>query len=402
MEENIMKNKNTLSAFSLMLAILMLTSLFWACGKEDKPKQSNISQQDTKESIPVLTNASSSEELKKEVIAAIDKGLQWLKTEQNEKGAFHQPIGMTGLAVTAFLRHPEGKYKESDDFLQKSVKYIISVQNPDGSIYDKNDQPALPNYNTSISLMALSSTKNPEYADVIKKAQKYIEGIQLDEGEGISPDSKFYGGIGYGSDPSTRDLSNLSFALQGLKESGLPEDSEVWDKAIKFLERCQNNSETNDQSSTALVGNDGGFVYYPGNSKAGNDEEGIPRSYSGMTYAGLLSFIYANVDKENPRVQAAVKWIQNHYTVDENYGLEMQGLYYNYHTMSKALSAYGESTITDAKGIEHDWYEELARKLISLQKPEGYWVNEEDRWMEADSVVVTAYAVLALEAGFPK
>jgi len=172
----------------------------------------------------------------------------------------------------------------------------------------------------------LSSTKNPKYDDVIKKAQKYIEGIQLDEGEGVTTDDKFYGGIGYGSDPSTRDLSNLSFALQGLKESGLSAESEVWDKAIKFLERCQNNSETNDQSSTALVGNDGGFIYYLGNSKAGNDEEGIPRSYSGMTYAGLLSFIYANVDKEDTRVQVAMKWIQNHYTVDENYGMDMQGL----------------------------------------------------------------------------
>jgi len=390
-KENIMKNKNSLPVFALMLATLMLTSLFWAYGKEDKPK----------ERIPVLTSASDAE-LKQEVIAAIDKGLEWLKTEQNEKGAFHQPIGMTGLAVAAFLRHPEGKYKESDAFLQKSIKYILSVQNEDGSIYDKKDQPALPNYNTSIALMALSSTKNPAYDEAIKKAQNYIEGIQLDEGEGVTPDSKFYGGIGYGSNPSTRDLSNLSFAMQGLKESGLPEDKELWNKAIKFLERCQNNSETNDQSSTALVGNDGGFIYYPGNSKAGNDEEGIPRSYSGMTYAGLLSFIYANVDKEDPRVQAAVKWIENHFTVDENYGLEMQGLYYNYHTMAKALAAYGEPIITDSKGREHNWYEELARKLISLQKSEGYWLNEADRWMEADPVVVTAYSLLALEAGFPK
>ncbi|MBM3239563.1 terpene cyclase/mutase family protein [Candidatus Poribacteria bacterium] len=387
MEETIMKNKNALAVSAVMLAILMLTSLFWAYGKEEKPKQSETTI---------------STELKKETLVAIDKGLQWLKTQQDEKGAFHQPIGMTGLAVAAFLRHPEGKYKESDDFLQKSIKYIISVQNPDGSIYDKNDQPALPNYNTSISLMALSSTKNPKYADVIKKAQNYIEGIQLDESEGITPDNKFYGGIGYGSDPSTRDMSNLSFALQGLKESGLPEDSKVWDKALKFLERCQNNSETNDQSSTALVGNDGGFVYYPGNSKAGNDEEGIPRSYASMTYAGLLSFIYANVDKEDPRVQAAIKWLKNHYTLDENYGMGLQGLYYNYHTMAKALSVYGEPIITDTKGIKHNWYEELARKLISLQKPEGYWVNEADRWMEADPVVVTAYAILALEAGFPK
>jgi len=350
----------------------------------------------------ILSVSTISEELKTEILAAINKGLQWLKTRQDRRGAFHHPIGKTGLAVTAFLRHPERKYKESDDFLQKAIKYIVSHQNPDGSIYNEDDQPALPNYNTSISLMALSATKSPKYADVIKKAQKYIEGIQLDESEGATPNNKFYGGIGYGSDPTTRDLSNLSFALQGLKESGLPEDSDVWDKAIKFLERCQNNSETNDLSSTAFIGNDGGFVYYPGNSKAGSDAEGTPRSYASMTYSGLLSFIHANVDKDDRRLQAAVKWIQNHYTVDENYAMGLQGLYYNYHTMAKALSVYGEPTITDAKGIQHNWYEELAKKLLSLQNPKGYWVNEEDRWMEGDPVVVTSYAILALEAGFPK
>ena len=379
--------------FTIFLTIFIFAIFFVACGKSEKPKQGK--------STPSLTSAPKTDtELKSEVLAAIDKGLEWLETQQDEKGAFHAPIGMTSLVVTAFLKHPEQKYRENTHlFLQKSIAYIVSEQNEDGSIYDKNTPPAVPNYNTSISLMALSATENPQYADVIKKAQRYVVGIQLDEGEGITPDDKFYGGIGYGSDPSTRDLSNLNFALQGLKESGLPEENDVWDKAIKFLERCQNNSETNDQK---LVGNDGGFVYYPGNSKAGNDEEGIPRSYSGMTYAGLLSFIYTNVDKNNPRVQSAVRWIKNHYTVDENYGIGMEGLYYNYHTMAKALAAYDESEITDAKGMTHDWYSELAKKLISLQKSDGYWINEEDRWMEQDPVLVTSYAILALEAGFPK
>ncbi|MBM3238901.1 hypothetical protein FJZ31_21630 [Candidatus Poribacteria bacterium] len=70
--------------------------------------------------------------------------------------------------------------------------------------------------------------------------------------------------------------------------------------------------------------------------------------------------------------------------------------------MAKALKAYGEPVITDAKGQKHNWYKELSQKLIELQKAEGYWQNEEAQWMEDNPILVTVYAVLALESGFPK
>ena len=40
---------------------------------------------------------------------------------------------------------------------------------------------------------------------------------------------------------------------------------------------------------------------------------------------------------------------------------------------------------------------ELAEKLIALQKPDGSWVNDNKRWWETDSNLVTAYTVLSLE-----
>ena len=223
----------------------------------------------------------------------------------------------------------------------------------------------------------------------IAKAQGFIKGLQVTDESDV-----YFGGIGYGSRESVHDLSNMSLAIQALKESG-SDDPEVWDKAVKFLERCQNRSETNDQD---WAGDDGGFIYAPdGESKAGEHQ-----SYASMTYAGLLSFIYAKVDRDDPRVEAAVDWITKHFTVEENYGMEQQGLFYNYHTMAKALKAYGESTIVDSKGVSHDWYRELAEKLIDEQAPDGFWVNENSRWMEQDPVLVTSYAVIALAAAYPK
>ena len=330
------------------------------------------------------------QDLNPRVLAAIDRGLEWLKAQQEDSGLFRHHPGITGLAVTAFLRHPHNQYAEADNpFIQKAIKVLLATQQPDGGIYNVEMQPALPNYNTSVSLMALSSAKNPEYDEAIAKAQRFIKSLQVTDESDV-----YFGGIGYGSRESVHDLSNMSFAIQALKESG-DDDPEVWDKAIKFLERTQNRSETNDQD---WAGDDGGFIYAPdGESKAGDH-----RSYASMTYAGLLSFIYAEVDRDDPRVQGAVDWITKHFTVEENYGMEQQGLFYNYHTMAKALKTYGESTIVDAKGVSHDWYRELAEKLIDEQNPEGFWVNESSRWMERDKVLVTSYAVIALATAYPQ
>lgn len=341
-------------------------------------------------------DASEYHELNQQVLEAVDRGLNWLKLQQSPDGFFHDHPGLTALAISAFLRHPENRYKEADHpFIQKSIKALLKLQQPNGGIYDVDKQPALPNYNTSIALLALSDANNPKYNDAIEKAQKFIKGLQVQDTESV-----YYGGIGYGSRETVHDLSNLNFALQSLKESGV-EDQAVWNKAIKFLERCQNNSETNDQN---WAGNDGGFIYAPdGESKAGSK-----KSYASMTYAGLLSFIYANVEKNDPRVQSAINWIKKNFTVEENYGMGKQGLYYNYHTMAKALKIYDEAVIVDAKGISHDWYRELAEKLISEQvvietdspDQQGYWQNTEARWWERDPVLVTSYSVLALATAY--
>ena len=121
------------------------------------------------------------------------------------------------------------------------------------------------------------------------------------------------------------------------------------------------------------------------------------RSYGSMTYAFLKCMIYADVKKDDPRVKAAYEWIQKHYTLDENPQMGQQGLFYYYHTMAKALSAYGDDVLVDAKGVKHEWRKDMIDKLLSLQQPDGSWVNAKDRWWENRPVLVTSYVVLTLE-----
>jgi squalene-hopene/tetraprenyl-beta-curcumene cyclase len=115
-----------------------------------------------------------------------------------------------------------------------------------------------------------------------------------------------------------------------------------------------------------------------------------------MTYAGLKSMIYAGVGPEDERVKAAYKWIQQNFSLTENPGMGTAGLYYYYHTFAKALDAVGDDQISAADGRLHDWRSELADTLAANQRPDGSWVNENNRWFEGDPNLVTGYALLAL------
>ena len=87
-----------------------------------------------------------------------------------------------------------------------------------------------------------------------------------------------------------------------------------------------------------------------------------------------------------------------HYkNLDENPALGPQGLYYYFHTMSKALTLYGADTLETPGGQKVKWREQLALKLINLQRADGSWVNENGRWFEKDPNLVTAYSLIALD-----
>ena len=56
----------------------------------------------------------------------------------------------------------------------------------------------------------------------------------------------------------------------------------------------------------------------------------------------------------------------------------------------------GKKTLVDEEGQEHDWRGELIAELGRRQRPDGSWINENDRWLEGDPNLVTGYALLAL------
>ena len=322
-----------------------------------------------------------------ETRAAIDKGLAYLVAMQRADGGWeafgrtHPAI--TALAIKGLIQDP--KYGRNHPAVKRGFEFVLRYVQPDGGVYVPGE--GMRNYHTSVALMALAATKDPAHADRIAKAQRFLKKLQWDEGEGHETSSSWYGGQGYGRHKRP-DLSNTQLMIEALQQSGLPSDDPVYQKAVVFIGRCQMLGEGNDQSF-AKESVDGGFIYTPvagGESKAGVEVvNGRPqlRSYGSMTYAGFKSMLYASVDRNDQRVQRAVDWIRRYYTLDHNPNMPLaqskQGLYYYYHVFARAMRAWGEETIADAKGIPHRWREELCRKLIGLQRDDGSWLNDEDR-----------------------
>jgi len=339
--------------------------------------------------------------------AAIHRGSQYLLAARSAEGGWEleKGPGITALAMRALAGDP--KVGPEHAAVSGAIELLLKHQREDGGIYSALG--LYKNYETCVALSALSSLRSETARSATAKAQKFLIENQADDDHGAkSVDDVWYGGAGYalGKRP---DLSNTQMMVEALHDSGLPKDHPTYQKALVFIQRCQMNAETNDQAF-AKGSTQGGFIYSAANggeSKAGKIEingRDELRSYGSMTYAGLKSMIYCGLAKSDPRVKAALEWIRSHWTLEYNPNMpekqSREGVYYYYHTFARALAAIDEPIIRDAQGRNHDWREELLTKLEKLQRPDGSWVNESDRWMEGMPALTTSYAMLALQAAY--
>lgn len=331
----------------------------------------------------------------------VDRAIAFLleKGQDQRDGSFSSQLStaVSAMCATALIRND---VPVTNAKVQKAIRYVLDHVREDGGIYSEGS--TLKNYETSLALMCLvEANTNGKYDEKIRKASEYLTGIQWDDGEGHALNSPFYGGWGYGKHKRP-DMSNAGFAMDAMMAAGMDPNSSTMQKALNFASRTQNlSSKHNTMEYAANVDeeNRGGFIYSPANggeTKAGETDAGGLRSYASMTYVGLKSFLYAGLKKDDTRVQAAMDWIQRHYDLNSNPGMQTQGLYYYYHVFAKALHVFGQRTITDADGTIHNWRAELVQKLAEQQLSDGSWTNETDRWFEGDKNLVTAYSLLAL------
>lgn len=361
------------------------------------------------EAVGVRSTLQENQSLRQEVDHAAARGLDWLRRQQAASGAFSEERNpaLTALALLALLRSDVAQTPAHAAGIEKGFAFLRAQAKPDGGIYVEG----LSNYNTALSLLALLRKGDSSDAALMEGARRFLVNQQavnmvrpeLDGGVG-------YGPTGVSPKRAHPDLDNTLVSLEALRafeiahkarEAAQPSGVQLdWKAAAAFVARCQNLAASNPQPWVATSKREeGGFVYYPGFSNAGEAvEEGgrkALRSSGSMSYAGLLSFIYADIPREDPRIAAARGWLEENFTLRENPGLGGQGLFYYYHLMAKALVAAGVERLETGGQTRH-WARELAVELINRQQSTGSWANETGRWMEKNEVLVTSYCLLTL------
>jgi squalene-hopene/tetraprenyl-beta-curcumene cyclase len=344
--------------------------------------------------------------------AALSKGASYLISTQNADGSWgkYPHPAISALAAMAIHQTPGVEPAKSKASVDLALKYVLSFAQKDGAIYPADrsmkESANYPNYTTSIALLALATIARPEDVPVMKAARKYMLESQFTD-----PQSVDYGGVGYAK-TGRADLSNASWAAEALyyteqlDREPFSQDAEapkrnaaMWANLQTFLTKCQNLPETNGQPYVSQAAEDrGGFFYRPNESKAGSRDGADATtnlvSSGSMSYAGLKSMIYARMNRQDQRVKGAMDYLLKNYSLSENPGMGQGAYFYYLHIMTKALEAYGQEVLTDAKGVQHPWRTEVLSALLTRQHDDGSWTNADGRFMESMPELVTPYSLI--------
>lgn len=356
----------------------------------------------------------------------IDRAVGFLRSRQDEGSGGWSGDGtgpdlpaISSLVLTGMLLDPRIDHTDPD--VARGIEHVLSYRRVDGGIHDG----LLPMYNTAISMSMLSLVPTGEAGAAMEGAIPLLRRTQWGATDAANPeapefnepigeDHPFYGGVGYGGS-GRPDMSNTQFFLQAMHDAGVSSEDPAFERALAFLSRTQMDERVNDREY-AEGSRQGGFIYatvpntesideFQGQSQAGEFVETLSdgtrasrlRAYGSITYAGFKSLIYADLPPDDVRVRAALDWITSHYTLAENPGLGDDGYYYYMLSFARALDAWGAPELELESGERVDWREDLIRRLAELQSPDGSFRTLSRRWMEDNEVLITAYALIALQ-----
>ena len=238
----------------------------------------------------------------------------------------------------------------------------------------------------------IAAAKNPAYKERLDRAVAFLKKLQWvpngekgPKGETVNdPKNPWYGGWGYGNH-ARPDLSNAHFSIEALHDAGLkrgrpgvpggaevrhPQPEQLRDqrpevgrrrRRLHLRPRHQRRGRQRGRrihqprrppDAAQLRLDD---LRRPQEHDLRRPDEGRPARQGGV---GL-----------DPQELDAGR--KPRHAAEQARRRRKHGLFYYYHTLARALNAYDEPVITDAKGAKHDWRAELIEKLAAQQQPDG-------------------------------
>ncbi len=335
-------------------------------------------------SVFVVSPFLSAEQPRPRVAEALEKGAAYLTAHQRRDGSFggssgaSGDVGTTGLAVQALSRVKAGDERSRVSALGRGLRFLESRVQKDGLVYDPGE--GLRIFKTAMAAQAFRLSGQPRYAARAASLEAAIHGAKRFESE---------------SDPAAPPQPGPVTALEQserLRELAARADADDdTRKAAAFLLQCE---------TARLEGERSPLPKQP--------LDGAPAVVDGyISYDSFPSLIYRDLPRDAPEVEAVLRALRQRFTLGVNPDLTRrlsrgeknpgtEGLYFNYLVMAKVLSRLpGAEFVTDS-GERHDWPQEVAERLLALQRPDGSWRNDNPRWWEGDACLATSYAILAL------
>jgi len=283
---------------------------------------------------------------------AVQRGVAWLRREQEPNGRFGSGPGETALVLLA-LRH--SGVRAGDKRCEYAARYLMRAL-PDGTVYG-----------AALGILALlEQPRTPRHRHAIETLAKHLARGQCRNGQWTYAYRRT-------SRKSAGDNSNTQIAVLALAAAdrrGYDVPDEVFESVRKYFLDSQNE--------------DGGWGY------AHNQRS---RSYGSMTAGGAM--VLALTDAPAAPTDRAFAWLGTDFAPEDNrdagraFGRkkgkrgDQFWRHYWLWSLERACSCAGRQKVGD-----HDWYTEGARYLVKTQDEDGYWRDPEQK------LLATSFALL--------
>lgn len=310
-------------------------------------------------------NAALPDEITPDVDQSVQRGLEFLASQQNEDGSFGggrfgKNVAITSLACLAFMA--DGNLPDRGPYgsrVRKGLEYVLANSAENGLI--AGDAANGPMYGHGFSTLFLGEVYgmtagggDTELAgrvyETLTRAVRLIERTQNDQG-----------GWRYNPVPYDADISVTICQVMGLRSArnaGLEVDKNAIDRAVEYVRKCQNP--------------DGGFKY-----QLESGTSAWPRSA-----AGVASLYYAGIYQDDA-IDRGIDYL----SLNAKPGAESSQAHYwygHYYTVQAMYLAGGEHWAS--------WWPDIRAQLLRTQLPDGSW---EDR--SVGNSYGTAMALIVLQ-----
>ena len=282
-------------------------------------------------------------EMTPELHDAVQRGFEYLKSQQNSDGSFGRGrygkhVGITALCALAFMAdgHVPGR-GEYGEQVQKALEFVIAHSSDTGMLAAETSHGPMYGHGFATLFLGEIYGMNPDdkrVREALVKAVELIVGTQNEEG------GWRYNPVPYDADISVTICEIM--ALRSARNAGIKVPKRTIDRAVVYVRNCQNT--------------DGGFKYM---LQTGGSA--WPR-----TAAGVASLYYAGI-YEDDSIERGLDYLMRN--AFPGTGMASQAHYYygHYYAIQAMYLAGGD--------YWKQWWPAARTELMSRQSVNGGWLD---------------------------